>query len=310
MTNLIPLLPPSQAQTEVQREQIAIHNAELISTQTTRRFFKQWLGNMKENLTRCVVEPDVFDLPKGKGTPALVIGNGPSLRKFGHLSLLAESKFKGAIFCTDSAFREARRNGNPCDYVVNLDGDEKALDFFKSIPSENTTLILPCVANPKLRGLWEGGAAWFIDNIGLCKHPCDVGEALSLLSGKSIISTGGNVGTFTVMLTHALGYNPIGLIGMDMSYDINAPLEESQYWNPIYESLGPQSKDIFYKGVNPYWKNEYYSDYMFEVYRYLLLERIGLLRMNVVNCSGQGSLHSANRLLTCMNFNEFLKKYI
>ena len=48
---------------------------------------------------------------KIKNDSAIVIGRGPSLKKFDHLKLLANSKYDGNIVCTDGALKSVLDSG-------------------------------------------------------------------------------------------------------------------------------------------------------------------------------------------------------
>jgi len=78
-----------------------------------KNHFENWIDNFGINL------PDIWKLPsakniiqkKIKNDSAIVIGRGPSLKKFNHLKLLANSKYDGNIVCTDGALKSVLESG-------------------------------------------------------------------------------------------------------------------------------------------------------------------------------------------------------
>lgn len=260
--------------------------------------FKEWMRNFHYNMQYIRRDLSIIEMPKADGRSCLIIGGGPSIERYGHLSLLARSKFRGHIFCCDKMLKTALQNHVKPTYTVNDDSSELAAQFILGVDDPALALCLTTAANPKLRRNWRGPVYWFTDDIATCAHRFGVGEALGEISNTPVISSGGNVGGTAIMLAHMAGYSPIALIGFDLSYDESIPLDQTPYYGHF------QEKDYF-RGRNPYWGNEYVTDPVFELYRQELLGRIQGLKIPAVNCSGRGALTG----IPSENFALWLKKH-
>ena len=98
----------------------------------TRQYmhFNEWVTNFSLNLPFIWKEKSAKALvPKereeGNGS-AIVIGRGPSINKYEHLKLLAESDYEGSIICCDGKLADALRAGVTPDkfphyYVITID---------------------------------------------------------------------------------------------------------------------------------------------------------------------------------------------
>ena len=78
--------------------------------------FDDWVQNFAINLENIWEEPSAKALEtdknhKQKNNSAVVIGRGPSIKKHGHLELLAKSNYNGSIICTDGSLINALKSG-------------------------------------------------------------------------------------------------------------------------------------------------------------------------------------------------------
>lgn len=300
------LLSPREAKNDLEASAIASSNAAGLNLLTGQKLLKTWLRNYRTNLPAMWAGKDIFSLNYAE-TSAIIIGNGPSLRTYRQLDTLAESDYKGCVLCTDSAVAAAHQAGVRVDFIVNIDADEKAAAFVLS-SSIVVPLLLSAFSKPALAN-WKGGVYWFVPDIGYCDMShYRVADALSDIAGKTLLSSGGNVGTAAIMVAHAIGCTPIALIGMDMSFEVAAGPRSSPYWQVISNQLGAEGAEkMFAKRRNPDWDNEYLIDYVFDAYRQLLLDRVRLLGIDLYNCSEQGAIHAP--YIKAMRFEEFLKKH-
>ena len=89
--------------------------------------YEQWVNNFAINLDRIWEESSAKELPESKpNSSAIVIGRGPSIRKFQHLELLRDSDYNGSIVCCDGALIDTLKAGVtpekfPNFYVVTID---------------------------------------------------------------------------------------------------------------------------------------------------------------------------------------------
>lgn len=88
---------------------------------------------------------------KGKNNSAIIVSSGPSLTK--QLPLLKKYQDKASIFCADSAYPILMKYDIKPDYVLCLEKDEKAKQFFqKSKKDFDKDILFVClsVTNPKV----------------------------------------------------------------------------------------------------------------------------------------------------------------
>ena len=76
------------------------------------KFYDEWVQYFALNLKNIWNEPSAKDLDPTKDSSnakgsAIVIGRGPSIKKYNHLELLAKSDYQGSIVCTDGALINA-----------------------------------------------------------------------------------------------------------------------------------------------------------------------------------------------------------
>ena len=306
----MPVILPNPSMSAEERRNAIIQNTKLVTEVTVAQNFQTWMQNFKANLPAMWQDPDISEMPKvAKQRSAIVIGGGPSLRKFNHLEVLARAKYDGTVFCCDRMFKEALAKGVKVDYVVNLDSSPITVPFIDHVHAPDTALILTSMAHPDIRKAWQGKAYWFCDDLASCNHNFSIAEGLAIIAGKTWTSSGANVGSACINLAWFTEHQPVALVGMDLSYDVDEPLESTPYWGGHVRDFGgvENARKAYMKGHNPFFGNDFWIDWIFEIYRNETLNRIRHFKMNVVNCSGQGSLFGEG--IKYMNFAIFLKQF-
>lgn len=299
-------MSPRQARNDTEASAIARSNAAELNVTTGRALLKNWLRNYRTNLPTIWIGKDLCSLNEA-GKSAIIIGAGPSLKSRPHLDMLAASSYKGRVLCTDGALAAANAAGVHVDFIVSIDAAEKAAEFVLS-SVVTAPLLLSAFSKPTL-STWKGGVYWFVPDIGYCEvNHYRVADALADVAGKTLLSTGGNVGAASIMAAHAIGCTPIVLIGMDMSFEVAAGPHGSPYWSIISNQMGTEgAEQMFAKRRNPDWNNEYLIDYVFDAYRQLLLDRVNLLGIELYNCTEQGAIHAP--YVKALRFEDFLAKH-
>lgn len=102
------------------------------------------------------------------------------------------------------------------------------------------------------------------------------------------------------------------LLGLNLGWDADTPLEKTQYFSTFLAQTGGNvelARAAFKKIYNPYWKCEAIVDPVFNHYREAFLEAVKMTEPWVitVNCTGGGCLFGEG--IYCMNFEDFLKYY-
>lgn len=167
------------------------------------------LGSNIENLERASAFSSLLDLGFPlQGQPAFVVAAGPSLDRNGHL--LGEARKRGTVFSVNTAAPAVVGHAGNIDVLVSieaLDVTEKlkavagkvdllALDRGADASSFDVcghNIVTFAQAHPGLRSLWDA-------------------------MGVASISYGASVATAAFALAHALGADPIVLVGQDLAF--------------------------------------------------------------------------------------------
>lgn len=281
---------------------------------TMDKLLPMWLENIRNNFEKIKTGKDIADIPH-KNEPALIIGAGPSLVRKKHLELLAEKGFNGTIFAADSILKSCLEHGIIPHYVLTLDGSEKILPYLNhDIIDDHANKMgaIICVsAHPTVVKRWKGEIFWFENSVGDAVLP-NVARTINLLCKKTELMTAGHVSSAGWSVAFARGRNPIVLIGVDLSYPMDVPIEKTWYFDEYMKYF---SNDI--KKVRDVYKNYYhhtafgtdcYCDRgVFLPYRnYSLMQCKAASEKGVrmINCTEGGSLEGEG--LECMKFEEYL----
>jgi hypothetical protein len=293
---------------------------------TVTNLMPMWAKSIRENMPYIVENPDIKKVSgKHENTPAIVIGAGPSLfdnaSGTDHLKMLHDSKFGGVIIATDRILRKCYEYGIYPDYVVVVDGSDRIYDRFfdHDIVRENayhTTAILVNHADQSIAkdwGKYGGGMIFFTCGISQEILP-NAASIIGLITDNTEMNSGGNTGSFAINAAHYIKCSPVALIGMDMSYKIGTPLNETNYYESYKEKTGFTDEEmwkdeLFQTGHNPFFDVPYFTDTMFETYadplkNYWIAE-FGKNGTKVINCTEGGALHSDG--IECGWFKDFLE---
>ncbi|EAK5229687.1 motility associated factor glycosyltransferase family protein [Campylobacter jejuni] len=176
----------------------------------TSTCYKQFLQNIP-NLLQNIPFQRLLNERKSKFETAIVVSAGPSLQK--QLSLLKQYQDNVVIFCADGALSMLENEGIIADYVLNLDVEDLAINFFNSNSYPNTLGVLSINTHPN------------VINHLLNKMPCCMvlrDEYLYEqfhLDDFGYIDTGTHVSHFSYTLALALGFKKIIMIGQDLAFD-------------------------------------------------------------------------------------------
>lgn len=125
-----------------------------------------------------------------------------------------------------------------------------------------------------------------------------------------IINSLGNVGSAAwVFAESVLGLKKIVLIGMDCSYYMDTPVEQTQYYDVLKKSFGVRNVDKFYKKIfNPKLRKFFYTDHIYYWYRKIFMDHIKKSKSITFNCSNGGILFQ--KPIKVMSFERFVNKNI
>ena len=268
--------------------------------------------------------------------PCLVISAGPSLYREKICGRIASNSFAGNIIATDGAYIQCLKAGITPDWVITLDphptrmvrwfGDpdysenSKNDDYFtrqdldvsfraNSI-AQNAENIRLVDANPVKLAICTTAPAnvvartarmdryWFAP---LVDSPADDGltRAIVKATGCPALNTGGTVGTAAWTFAHqVLGSGNIAIVGADLGYYLDTPLEQTQEWNMLKGE--PNVTDLFPVVDTPFGKCRTSPTYRF--YRDGFLDLLAASGEGITNCSGHGTLHGNRVNIVSLEF--------
>jgi hypothetical protein len=302
------------------------------------KFYDEWVKNFALNLGNIWKETSAKELSPVDSEyhtqkhSAIVIGRGPSIKKYGHLQLLANSDYKGAIICCDGALINSLKAGVtpykfPDFYVVTIDTadiiakyyDDPIVDKY----GHKIRGIFSTVVNPQtVQRARDAGIkihwlhALFDYNEGkksFNQTSATMVRAQGHSSGLPAIQTGGNVGTASWFVAwQILKRSTVALIGINHGWNEDDPIESIISHYPLSKELDPNSesfKKLFPKLYNPEFKCHYILDPIFLYYSKAFKEFITRSPswLTTINATQGGSIFGEK--IQCSTFEEFLEKF-
>lgn len=302
-----------------------------------KRYFETWVRNFGINLTNIWEDPSAKKLNYKsflKNSSAIVIGRGPSLKKFNHLKLLANSKYKGHIVCTDGALKTVLESGVTPDkfskfYVITVDPDKELIPEFydhkivrkygSKIKGIFSTLVDPLVIKnakkAKIRIHWVHTLFDYQDGMRSFNNISALIVRAKKNTGLPAIQTGGNAGTSAWFVSwKILKCQTIALIGINHGWEESDSLKTiMSHGNvAIPPKISKKSKlfsKLYPKIYNPDFDSYCILDPIFQYYSNALKEFISRSPNNIktINATEGGSIFG--KRIQCMMFKEFLKIY-
>ena len=316
-------------------------NQKQLLEQTANNFYEEsfddWVKNFAINLPKIWNDFSARDLTineSQKNTSAIVIGRGPSLKKFNQLKMLAKSNFKGSIICSDGILIDALKAGITPDkfpnfYVVTIDPvekiklyyDDKIIKKFGSqINGIFSTITYPEVVetarqqNIKIHWL-HTLFDYFESKKSFNRVSGLMVRAVNHKNGLPGIQTGGNVGTAAWFVGwQILKCKNICLIGINHGWEEDDPwdLIVSHGFDAKSQKIDKDSKigkKLFPRIHNPDFNTYCIMDPIFQYYSTALKEFISRAPdwVNTINSTQGGSIFGEN--IQSMKFSDFLKKF-
>ena len=289
-----------------------VDNSMVVDATTLHRFIPLWMDNIRENFADIKNGMDVREIPK-TNLPALIIGAGPSLYRNNHLKILADQGFDGIIFAADRVLKDCLDVGVVPDYVCVLDGQEGILPFFNhqivDDHAEQIAAIMCVMTHPKIVKRWGGKIYWFSNSISDNIAP-NVAYLMHHLLKKTEITTAGHVSSLGWSIAHTIGCREIALIGIDLSYPMDTPMEETCYYNnyvTAFDGDVEKIKECYTTYHHRYFGTDCYFDPVFSAYIEYSMGHFALassMGTTIINCSEGGAIEGGN--VECMCFADFL----
>ncbi len=310
---------------------------------------KMWTRNIGNNIARIKAEHDIKEF-KGKFSDkaAIIIGAGESLKDNAsgtdHLQVIKEyaDKFDGIIIVVDRILSDCLKLGIG-NYFTVVDGSEVIYDRFfdnETIRQYNVDLGLPehtenymykwvtedtkvkipimkgiiaTCANEKVINAWKGQIYFFVASIPAEVLPNATPLMCDFSGGTSDINAGGNCGALGWNVAMWMGIKEVALVGMDYSYKITTPYEETSNYHQYKALLGEEEakKQAFKDGYNKFFKTPYRIDDIYQAFKDVALIWFKAYEghgHHTYNCTEGGSLEGEG--ITQMYLKDFLESHL
>lgn len=274
---------------------------------------KSWMENLAENMDIIKINKDISQLPKARNRDAIIVGGGPSFGERGHIEILKNVRNK-TIISTDKMLIPLLKSGITPDFVLSVDGHRKFIEPFydSELINENlsTVGIMAVMVAPNVVQKFRGEKFFFTPMIDDADLPVSLSKALSFITKKSILSTGGNTGITCINFAYYLGFKKIILTGMDLGYTMDTPIEKSAYY-PVVKEADPAMTPERYRetyiieGYNPDFKVKYYTDVTWKSHiDNLVQQSVHMFKngVSIINATEGGTLFGG--AIKCMKFEE------
>lgn len=306
---------------------------------------KMWTRNIGNNVARIKSEHDIREF-KGKFSDkaAIIIGAGPSLYDnasgTNHLEVIKEyaDKFNGIIIVVDRILPECLQLGIG-DYFTVVDGAEIIYDKFfdnGTIRSYNETIcafnegaikqsqmvlpkesykmkaIMATCTHQKVVDAWKGQIYFFVASIPSEILP-NATPLMCDFTDTSDINAGGNCGMLGWNIAMWMGIKEVALVGMDYSYKLTTPYEETSNFHQFAAQLGVEkAKELSFKeGYNEFFKTPYRIDDIYEAFKgvaHIWFEGYEKHGHHTYNCTEGGALEGKG--ITQMYLKDFLESHL
>lgn len=318
-----------------------------IQLSTKDNLAKLWMQNFAQNLPMIVADgsltlnellPEeiiaeplhaIGRCPKCPHGSALVVGAGPSIQKFNHVQMLADSDYDGFIIATDRMLIPLLKAGVVPDLTVTVDGNrEKILKWYddpildKYGPEVKVALCSTVAHNVAERIKQVGGHIyWFhalyddyrtIESFTRLQQMMTSNERLP--NGLPAVSCLGHAGGTCWVFAHALfRRSPVALIGLDLGYHEDTKIEETQYFKALLQeaegNVDLVKRSAFRELLNPHTGRKAVQDLIFMHYREGFLETVKSVPfwVKTINATGDGALFGDG--IEWMDFQKFLETY-
>lgn len=142
---------------------------------------------------------------------------------------------------------------------------------------------------------------WFVPLVDNPRMARSLTRKMCEATGLPALNTGGTVGTAAIMFAHqVLKARRIAVVGMDLGYAADTPLERTQSWNMLKDRA--DVRDMYPIIKHPQW-GACYTDPTYAWYRQNLLRLLKSAGRTVANCTEGGALYGPN--VECMTLEEW-----
>jgi hypothetical protein len=197
---------------------LPLNMGECIAKNTLRDKLSMWADNIKQNMTTIDESMDVIDLKNIKDTHILIIGNGQSYKD--HLDDI--KKFQGIVMCCEINLVPLLKAGIIPNYVMSLDGEDLLCKHMEdpiiNKYADKTTGVFAATVHPGIIERWPGKMAFMTPWLDDMTDLRSITKVMQMFTKKTVMRTGGNVGSFMWFVAAFMEPKSIAMIGLDFAY--------------------------------------------------------------------------------------------
>ena len=251
-------------------------------------FGQRWFSNIIRNMKIAETANQTFT--KAPIREAAIIAAGPSLDT--QIPVLAESKHRTFIICSDTALPVLLHNHIKPDVVVSIDCQHISHYHFFGCDLRNIPLVLDITSPPLLASL-APSAVFFSGG-----HPLASYISRHWRSLPPLDTSGGNVTYACLSLAETLGARSVTLFGADFSYVGSRTYARGTYIYPFFEKnqtrLSPlEAMHSAFLFRSPFLPKEPRQNYLetasLRFYRKKLEEKASAMNARIIVVKGDGA---------------------
>ncbi len=282
---------------------------QMINNVTIVSYLPMWLNNFYENFLKDVVAdiPDIrcIENTVAPGTPAIVVGAGPSVDDLDQLKLIKDSAFykekKGIIISTAHKLKDCLDAGVIPDYFTLIDGELIMIEFIDhDIVRDHlndVTGILAAYVDHDVLDAWVGKKYFFMPIIPELSIPNVQGIMTRMFPDMTEFDACAHDGGFAWNVARYIGCNPIALIGLDLSFKMDTPVQKTPYYNafrPSYKTEKDMMEACYRFHTHSFFGTNCYTDFCYDSFAESSLIMFKQYKNNkgikTINCTGSGVL--------------------